>query len=220
MKSNNENVYKFKLPTKSKVYEGETKNGKFHGKGTLTFEDGIKYEGEFKDGLIHGKGTYTYLKGEKLFGNFKNNCLVDNQGVFIDDQGGKFEGIFGKGGMIKGIYTYINGDKYEGEFNGILPYGEGTWTFKDGSKYIGKFKDGLKHGRGVWTFEKQKFKYEGEFKNDKMNGQGTLFNENGGKIEGEFLNNRLTKGTITHPDGTIEKGMWKDGEKVNYLNLI
>ena len=31
-------------------YEGEWKNGEFHGQGTYTFPDGRKYEGKFKDG--------------------------------------------------------------------------------------------------------------------------------------------------------------------------
>ena len=38
-------------------YEGEYKDGKFHGQGTETWSDGDKYEGEFKDGKRHGQGN-------------------------------------------------------------------------------------------------------------------------------------------------------------------
>ena len=31
-------------------YEGEWKNGEYHGQGTLTLLNGDKYEGKFKDG--------------------------------------------------------------------------------------------------------------------------------------------------------------------------
>ena len=33
-------------------YEGEYKNGKWHGIGTQIFADGEKYEGEFRDGNV------------------------------------------------------------------------------------------------------------------------------------------------------------------------
>ena len=53
-----------------KKYEGEIKDGKYHGQGTLFFysyDDIIKYEGEFKDGKYHGQGKlfYYYYKDYK-----------------------------------------------------------------------------------------------------------------------------------------------------------
>tara|TARA_Y100000310_G_scaffold75263_1_gene71527 strand:- start:3275 stop:3694 length:420 start_codon:yes stop_codon:yes gene_type:complete len=45
------------------VYEGEFKNGKQHGNGTMTFLDGDIYEGEFKDDKWYGKGKLIYSDG-------------------------------------------------------------------------------------------------------------------------------------------------------------
>ena len=39
-------------------YEGDWRNGKYHGQGTYTWKDGQKYEGKFKDGLFDGKEAF------------------------------------------------------------------------------------------------------------------------------------------------------------------
>ena len=54
------------------IYVGEVKDGKRHGRGTLTLPDGEKYEGEFKDGEYDGRGTLTLPDGEKYEGEFKD----------------------------------------------------------------------------------------------------------------------------------------------------
>ena len=54
-------------------YVGEVKNGKPHGKGTLTYPDkGGKYVGQWKNGKYHGQGELTFWHGDKLKGNFIN----------------------------------------------------------------------------------------------------------------------------------------------------
>ena len=45
-------------------YEGEYKDGKWHGIGTYTFTDGGRYEGEFKDGNVW-TGIRTNADGSK-----------------------------------------------------------------------------------------------------------------------------------------------------------
>jgi len=49
------------------------KDGKYHGKGTLDFDNGNKYIGEYVDGKAHGKGTYYYSNGEKYVGEWKED---------------------------------------------------------------------------------------------------------------------------------------------------
>ena len=35
-------------------YEGDLKDGKYHGQGTFTYADGGNYAGGWKDGEMHG----------------------------------------------------------------------------------------------------------------------------------------------------------------------
>ena len=58
-------------------YEGNFKDGIYHGQGTFYWANGDKYEGEFKDG-VRVKGTYTWPEKRKGYmykyeGEFKNN---------------------------------------------------------------------------------------------------------------------------------------------------
>ena len=43
-------------------YEGQYKDGKRNGLGTLIYANGAKYEGQFKDDKRHGQGTFKYEK--------------------------------------------------------------------------------------------------------------------------------------------------------------
>ena len=59
----------------SSTYEGELKNGKAHGFGTLTFTDGTKYVGEFKKNIIHGNGKYIDLDGNITSGKWTHGKI-------------------------------------------------------------------------------------------------------------------------------------------------
>ncbi len=56
-----------KLPNVG-TYSGEIKDGKPHGKGILTYEDGEKYSGDWINGMREGKGTLIYIDGSKYDG--------------------------------------------------------------------------------------------------------------------------------------------------------
>ncbi|XP_046716323.1 MORN repeat-containing protein 5 isoform X2 [Silurus meridionalis] len=51
----------YKLPTQTR-YEGEMKDGMFHGKGVLHFPNGGKYEGIWENGICK-QGNYTFSDG-------------------------------------------------------------------------------------------------------------------------------------------------------------
>ena len=56
-------------------YTGErNSDGRPHGQGTMTFDDGATYTGEHRDGLWHGQGTFTFADGETYTGEFMG-CL-------------------------------------------------------------------------------------------------------------------------------------------------
>ena len=52
-------------------WEGDTKKGKAHGKGVLTFDNGLIYEGKMSKNKIHGVGKLTTPDGEVYDGKWK-----------------------------------------------------------------------------------------------------------------------------------------------------
>lgn len=42
-----------------------------HGTGTQTWTDGKKYEGDFRDGKLEGRGTLTHANGDYYIGEYK-----------------------------------------------------------------------------------------------------------------------------------------------------
>ena len=109
-------------------YEGETKDGKRHGKGTMIYSNGDRYEGEWKDDKKNGQGVETWRDGYKYEGEFKDD---------------KCNG--------QGTETWPSGDKYVGQFKDYRYYGKGTMFYADNRLYVGEWKDGKKHGYGVLT---------------------------------------------------------------------
>ena len=102
-------------------YEGECKDGKPHGQGTLTRSNGERYEGEWKDGEPHGQGlgTIKFPDGSRYIGRIKDGYPNGN-----------------------GRITYSNGSKYSGEWKNGLKHGHGKSTLSGGNGYIeGEFKE-------------------------------------------------------------------------------
>ena len=69
-----------------------------NGFGKYKYIDGDSYEGEWKDGKFHGKGTKTFLNGEKYVGEFKGN---EPWNVKEYDKNGKLTKKFVNGKIIK-----------------------------------------------------------------------------------------------------------------------
>jgi hypothetical protein len=71
-------------------YEGEFKDGKMHGKGTLILSNGDKYIGDWVAGKRTGRGLYIWSSGVRYEGEFQNNMRTGH-----------------------GNYTWVDGDRYE-----------------------------------------------------------------------------------------------------------
>lgn len=187
------NIQTFFYKDGKKQYEGEIRNGLFHGQGTYYFFNGDKYVGEFKERLEHGQGTYYYANGEKYVGEFKDG-LEHGQGTYYFDDGDKYVGEFKEGLMHgQGTLYFEDGDRYEGQFYEDFMYGQGTFYFKDGDRYEGQIKGGLFHGQGTYYWSDGD-KYEGQWKNNQRHGQGTYY----------------------YADGRQETHTYNNGKRVNH----
>lgn len=54
-------------------YDGEFRNGIYHGRGKWSGSDGSRYDGEFRDGKRNGTGTYVWDSGHKYTGEYAND---------------------------------------------------------------------------------------------------------------------------------------------------
>ena len=79
----------------SQCTTGDCKNGY----GVYKWSDGDKYEGEWKDGKFHGKGNYFYGNGSTFTGVYKHG-KKHGEGVFVDAKGKDFEGFWEHGRRV------------------------------------------------------------------------------------------------------------------------
>jgi len=176
-------------------YTGTLRDGRLHGRGTMTWPYGARYEGEFRDGLFHGKG------------------------VFEDGLGNRYEGDFA-GGLFTGRGTihYEGGDVYEGETRDWRPAGRGIFRIGE-SEYRGSFEDEALTGSGEY-YEDGELVYRGEFRDWVYHGEGELFRADG-RYAGEFEEGYLVSGTFESDEGVRYEGGFSwgayDGEGVLIL---
>ncbi len=74
-------------------YEGDTLNGKKHGKGVYTWADGDRYEGDFVDDKRMGKGVYIWSNGNRYEGDFVHGEF-HGQGTLYYKDGSKRTGTW------------------------------------------------------------------------------------------------------------------------------
>jgi hypothetical protein len=151
-------------------YDGEWKNGKRDGQGTLTYTDGSKYTGEWKNNRMHGQGIKIYAADqhiEEYAGDWKN---------------GNKDG--------KGTAIYAGGSQYEGEWQNGQIYGHGTVTTPNGIKIIGERKNDVLDGTSTEIYPDGRI-LTVERKNGIRTGRGTLTYPDGTKITEEWINNKL-----------------------------
>ena len=174
-----------------------------------------KYEGGWKDGKMHGKGT---LSISRIFRRYMSLGLVAFGWRLIDQ--GKYVGEWKNGKEHgKGIRFYraglMNNDngRYEGEWKDGKYHGKGTFTYRNGGEYEGEWKDGLEHGHGITTWSNGKKIFVGEWKNGKYY-LGTYYFGNGDKHYG-FFKDGIAKGygTRTYSNGRKYTGEFKCREK-------
>ncbi len=198
--------------TKTLLYEGTLKRGKYDGKATKYYKNGKKeYEGTFKSGFYDGIGTKYNEEGQKEYEGeyirgvitgegkiYKNGVLVFNgrtlKGVYhgpgtLYDDNGKlvFKGNFNNGeydGKGTLYHPGTNKVKYEGEFQKGIFEGYGERYNKEGKlKYAGGFNHGKYNGEGALYYRDGASKrYVGTFSNKQFDGHGKLYSEDGKRV--------------------------------------
>ena len=174
------------------IYEGEFKNGKWHGRGQLMdSKKHLKYDGEWKYGLKHGKGTNTDDQGmytgeyEKGLKHGKGKLVFHSQdryvGEFMDD-------LFnGNGKLISSDGKVV----YDGEWRNGMRCGEGKLYFENGEYFQGSFCDDMMYGKGVYFYSNGMPKYVGEMRNNRRNGEGIEYDTNGEFLkQGFYVNDK------------------------------
>lgn len=122
-------------------YEGDWKNGKYHGKGESRYTNGI-YKGDFKEGKRHGDGIYRWKNGEKYSGEWVNDNM-SGHGVYEWSSGSRYDGDWlddNKQG--NGTYYYADGDYFSGHWDNDKKNGVGTLICLNGEKYVETWKEG------------------------------------------------------------------------------
>lgn len=186
-------------------YEGEFKNGKRHGKGSLYNEIfDITYDAHWKDGKLHGKGTEEHgpesaTPGARFKGRWVNG-KKSGQGSFRygsedeDFPDEEYIGEFTNGMMTgKGRYTWPDGSWDEGDFVNEMLHGKGTRFLAydeeedtEPQTYVGEFQINLQHGFGKLTWEDGE-SYEGEWEEGVYHGHGIYTLSNGAVYEGDWV---------------------------------
>lgn len=195
-------------------YAGEVRDGRFHGRGTITWPDGNRYEGQFVDGQYEGEGRSESPYGAYYEGEFQDG-MRHGEGVARSRYGDTYEGTWREGEIVRGVYRGPNGEKYAGSFENFMFQGRGEFTDADGNVYRGTFEKGVLEGEGVHESVSGR-RYEGEFENHRYHGEGTVTWPDGTKFVGTFHEGlRNGPGRTYAPSGElIREGVWLQGALV------
>lgn len=131
----------------NRQYDGQWKEGRWHGDGKWVNPNGDRYEGKFDYDARHGRGIYTWKNGNVYRGEFFQDKR-QGKGAFLFANGNIYEGDF-MNGVFDGQGRYkFDGGSYEGEWKNGRYHGRGILLFSDGSSYRGEFLEGVAHGQG------------------------------------------------------------------------
>ncbi len=176
---------------KGNLLSGNIVNGKLHGFGKMTDNDGDVFEGDWLNGEFI-KGKILYDDNSRKEGEFKNFDLHGNgKTIFFDlDDGIEniMDGYYENGEFMRGVYTYVNVKVEEGSFIDFDLVGRGKRTFVNGDYEEGLFEAGsLKEGKRKRTDENGDV-FEGNIHEFEIHGEA-IWRFNDGKISEQFYIN-------------------------------
>jgi len=205
------NEKKIMMPD-SAIYEGEYKNGLFHGEGTMVWRNGSVYQGGFKNGLFHGVATLKHANGNIYEGKFTDG-MGEGKAHYTMTNGSIYVGNFSKGEFNgQGRYEAKNGNIYQGNFKKGALNGIGKITYIDLGEYTGEVKNWKMEGKGTYKILNEDSIYKGDFVNDIFTGHGEITFSSGDRYVGQvesWLGNGL--GELKIKNGEYYKGEFRDG---------
>jgi hypothetical protein len=195
-------------------YDGETVQGRPHGRGRYVYANGDEFVGHFLDGKQSGHGRFVFACGHIYEGDWRLGKR-HGPGRFLYANGNCYAGDFQDNKRHgRGRYQHASGDVYEGDWRADCMHGRGRYLYAaSGDEYEGEFRQDLKHGRGRLALASGEV-YEGEWRDNKICGRGLFLYADGSRFEGEFRDGRRHgRGKFTRPDGSAEEADWADGVK-------
>ena len=177
------------------TYDGFWIQGKANGIGKMTYRDGSIHEGDWKNGKREGKGTLTRNKifagadggYSKMVGVWEKGSMM-GQGELTDFKGNVYTGdiVDGRphGHGTKRMGKFDASKFYIGAWERGVKHGYGVME-ENGEKYLGLWKDDVRQGPGCVVNVDGIF-YQGNFLNNKLMGTGIMVFDDGAKYEGEF----------------------------------
>jgi hypothetical protein len=154
---------------------GELRGGRSSSPRSIVTPDGIVYEGEMKDGKPNGWGTLTDPRGSYQKGEWRNGVAYRITGTCVLPDGTKETGSWNNDGAIcGGTIWYPDGRIYKGDWvivegKADLPFGMGAMTWPDGRQYTGYFVNGKMDGAGKMTYPDGRVE-DGSWKQDTFAG--------------------------------------------------
>lgn len=145
-------------------WQGNWKDDKQHGKGTLVSDNGT-YQGMWKDGKKHGQGELKLTNGEVYTGEWAED-MRHGQGVHFYNDERKYEGQWVTDKVSSAICVVPSTGRrrcrlrlHVHNLNAwifcmcplslLQRHGGGTLTLPDGGRYEGEWEDDVKHGKGT-----------------------------------------------------------------------
>ncbi|CEM30320.1 unnamed protein product [Vitrella brassicaformis CCMP3155] len=193
----------------TKLYEGQWKDGHYHGKGQefshikmideWATKDQLIYEGDFLDGKRDGQGTEFASNGETMVKVYEGGWQHGQR----HGEGQEFDSQYGDAVI------------YSGEWTRGKRHGHGEESNSNGQLvYSGEWQDGLRHGGGKayfthWDGDRVLW-FSGEWRNDKAV-KGTLL------PSGTWSGRKDSEGmAVERPIAPVE---WQSGHKVPQVKL-
>ena len=138
-------------------YNGDYINGAKTGRGRFEC-DGSTYDGEFKDGKFHGEGKYYFADSGRIYKGIFVNNQISGEGIMIHPDKEFYKGQFTDGKKEgRGVFQFANGDKYVGAYANDVKEGPGVYcNFEKQTKRQGIWKNDK---RVAWNGEESKSQF-------------------------------------------------------------